>query len=407
MVYLNDCGIVCALGQSHQTIPDRLLRSETGVQLTDVWSPGRMLPLGILPQPDCLPSLDAYEIRLHSRNNQIMLAALAQIRPAVDEAIGRYGAERIGVVLGTSTSGSSGTESAMRHYREQGTLPASFHYAQQEMASPASMLSVVLKTLGPAYVHSSACSSSAKALASAARLIKMGLCDAVVCGGVDSLCEFTVSGFSALESVSSAVCNPLSANRNGINIGEGAALFLMTREGASGGDSDSDIALFGWGESSDGHHMSAPDPGGRGARLAISQAMQRAGVRPEQIDYINLHGTATIHNDAMESQVIHDLFGPDVPVSSTKPLTGHALGAASAIEAGLCWLVMQEQNSEGRLPPHQWDGQQDPALPQLNVARVETRLKRPIQWALSNSFAFGGSNAALLFGRATNRSFHG
>ena len=402
MVYLNDCGIVCALGQSHQTILDRLLQAESGVQLSDIWSPGRMLPLGVLAESDSLPSLALYPIQLQSRNNQILLSALMQIRPAVDRAIAHYGAQRIGVVLGTSTSGSAGTESAMRYYRSKGVLPPSFHYAQQEMVSPANMLSLELSTGGPAYVHSSACSSSAKAIASAARLIKMGLCDAVLCGGVDSLCEFTVAGFSSLESVSSAVCNPLSANRNGINIGEGAALFLMTRDRVAGKGSEKDVALFGWGESSDGHHMSAPDPEGLGARLAISQALLRAGLRPEQIDYINLHGTATVHNDAMESRVVHDLFGADVPVSSTKPLTGHALGAASAIEAGLCWLAMQEENPHGRLPPHRWDGEQDPGLPRLNVVAPETQLNRPIEWALSNSFAFGGSNAALIFGRAKN-----
>src|SRR5690606_16218722 len=161
-------------------------------------------------------------------------------------------------------------------------FPEGFHYAQQEMGSPAEMLAIELGTAGPAYVHSSACSSSAKALASAARLLNMGVCDAVLCGGVDSLCSFTIAGFSALESISSTRCNPLSTNRNGINIGEGAALFLMTRMPSS-------IALYGWGESSDGHHMSAPDPAGGGARLAIEQALRRAGLDASEVDYINMH----------------------------------------------------------------------------------------------------------------------
>lgn len=395
MFYLNDCGIVCALGNTRNAVKHQLLELvESGVTPTDVWSAGRILPLGRISNQTeaALPGMDHWPITQRSRNNQMALAALAQIRPAVDAAMARFGSDRVGVVVGTSTSGIAKTETAMCHFVRGERFPSDFHYAAQEMGSPASMLAMELGISGPAYVHSSACSSSAKALASAARLIKMGLCDAVLCGGVDSLCAFTVAGFSALESVSGEVCNPLSVNRNGINIGEGAALFLMTK-------SRSSIALCGWGESSDGHHMSAPDPTGSGARLAMQQALQRANVQPDQIDYINMHGTATSQNDAMESRVLFDLFGDAVAVSSTKPFTGHALGAAAAIEAALCWLTMQDDNIHGKLPAHLWDGKQDPALPVLNVIRAGMKLGRPVKWALSNSFAFGGSNATLLFGR--------
>lgn len=391
MHYLNACGIVCALGDTHSAIKQRLLEhAQSGLVTTDAWSTGRALPLGRVEAR--LPSMAAWPIAQRSRNNQMALAALAQIRPAVDAAIARFGADRVGVVVGTSTSGIAGTENALRQYVVDGALSADFHYGQQEMGSVASMLATELGISGPAYVHSSACASSAKAMASAARLINMGLCDAVLTGGVDSLCAFTVAGFSALESVSAVQCNPLSLNRNGINIGEGAALFLMSRDPSA-------VALCGWGESSDGHHMSAPDPAGGGARLSITQALQRAGLQASQIDYINLHGTATVQNDAMESRVIHDLFGFGVAVSSTKPFTGHALGAAAAIEAALCWLAMQDDNADGRLPPHLWDGVPDPALPVLNVATPGMCLGRPLRWAMSNSFAFGGSNATLVLGR--------
>lgn len=391
MPYLNECGIVCALGDTHDAIKTRLFeRAASGMAMTDAWAE-RVLPLGCVTTE--LPSMAAWPVTQRSRNNQLALAALAQIRPAVDAAIARFGAERIGIVIGTSTSGVAGTESALRQYAIDGSLPEEFHYSQQEMGSPAGMLSIELGISGPAYVHSSACSSSAKAMASAARLLNMGLCDAVITGGVDTMCAFTVAGFSALESVSAAQCNPLSANRNGINIGEGAALFLMTREPAA-------VALRGWGESSDGHHMSAPDPAGGGARLSITQALQRAGITASKIDYINMHGTATVQNDAMESRVIQDLFGADVAVSSTKPFTGHTLGAAAAIEAAICWLAMQDDNIDGKLPPHLWDGVQDASLPSLNVVPPGTRLGRPVRWALSNSFAFGGSNATLVFGRS-------
>jgi 3-oxoacyl-[acyl-carrier-protein] synthase-1 len=389
-LFLNECGIVCALGETHGEITRRLFAGESGVALTTDWSPGRALPLGSVRS--ALPDGAALPLAERSRNNQLALAALAQIRPQVDAAMARYGAHRVGIVIGTSTSGIAETEGAIRAHRDNGALPDSFHYAQQEMASPSTMLARELGVVGPAYAHSSACASGAKAIASAARLIKMGMCDAVITGGVDTLCAFTVAGFSALESVSAARCNPLSANRNGINIGEGAALFLMTREPAA-------VALCGWGEASDGHHMSAPDPAGSGARIAIAEALARAGIAASQIDYINLHGTATIQNDAMESRVVADLFGPGVAVSSTKGLTGHALGAAAALEAAFCWLAMQDQNAEGQLPAHVWDGQADPALPALNVAAPGARLGRPLDWALSNSFAFGGSNAVLVLGR--------
>ncbi|HEY5801662.1 MAG TPA: beta-ketoacyl-ACP synthase [Burkholderiaceae bacterium] len=391
-IYLNDCGLICALGATRDDVRARLFgAAPAGMTHTDRYSPGRTLPLGVVAAD--LPDVGHLPLSQRSRNNQLALAALAQIRPAALDAVARYGAERIGVVIGTSTSGVDATERAMVELARTGSLPAEFHYGQQEMGSAATVIANDLGALGPAYAHSSACASSAKALASAARLLRMGLCDAVIAGGVDSLCAFTVAGFSALESVSSKVCNPLSANRDGINIGEGAGLFLLTREPGP-------VLLAGWGESSDGYHMSAPDPAGGGARLAIADALRRAGIAAGDIDYVNLHGTATRQNDAMEAAVIADLFGLEVAVSSTKPLTGHTLGAAAAIEAALCWLALGDDNSAGVLPPHLWDGAPDPALPRLRVAEAGSALGRPLRYVLSNSFAFGGSNAALILGRA-------
>ena len=391
MFYLNDLGMVCPLGCTRDEITRRMLElAQSGVAITDVYSPGRMLPLGRVDA--ALPAADRLPLRERSRNNQLALAALGQIKPAVDAAIERFGPDRIGIVIGTSTSGIAEGELALRHYAGTGALPEPFHYGQVELGSPAAMLAATLGVTGPAYVHSSACASSAKALTSAARLMLMGACDAVLAGGVDTLCAFTVAGFTALESVSEKRCNPLSRNRDGINIGEGAALFLMSRAPAT-------VALRGWGESSDGYHMSAPDPAGVGARLAMERALLRAGSAATQVDYINLHGTATVQNDAMEARVVHALFGDRVSVSSTKPFTGHTLGAAGAIEAGLCWLAMQDDNPAGKLPPHLWDGVADPALPTLNVAEPGASLGRPLRWVLSNSFAFGGANATLVLGR--------
>lgn len=367
-----------------------LVSASSGIQMTDKWSSNQTLPLGVVDA--VLPDVSYLPDRFQSRNNQLALAALNQIRDAVNAAIQEFGADRVGIVLGTSTSGISGTERALQHHIEHTELPADFHYAQQEMGSVAEFLAYELQTSGPAYVHSSACSSSAKAMASAARLIQMGLCDVVITGGADSLCNFTVAGFSALDSVSKKICQPMSAHRDGINIGEGAALFLMSKKPAT-------VGLYGWGESSDGHHMSAPDPTGVGAKLAIEQALRRAKLNASDIDYINMHGTATIQNDAMESRVIHEIFGADVLVSSTKAFTGHTLGAAAAIEAALCWISMQEDNTLGLVPPHLWDSELDPDLPRLNLSGKGVGIGRPLQYVLSNSFAFGGSNASLILGR--------
>lgn len=392
MLYLNQLGMICPLGENHAEISRRLFAGESGLVMTPRYSQSQERELALGCVETVLPDISMLPLGQRSRNNQLALAALAQIRPQVDAAIQQYGADRVAIVVGTSTSGIAQSEAAFRYRLANGRFPGDFAYEQQEMASPAATLASVLGVTGPAYVHSSACASSSKAMASAARLINMGLCDAALTGGVDSLCAFTVAGFAALESVSAARCNPFSANRNGINIGEGAALFLMSKIEAA-------VSLRGWGESSDGYHISAPDPSGAGARSAMEQALARAGVTPEQIDYINLHGTATVQNDAMEGRAIAAMFDDRVALSSTKPFTGHALGAAGALEAGLCWLAMQDSNPQGRLPPHLWDGVYDPGLPQLNLLPAGARLGRPLRLALSNSFAFGGANASLLLGR--------
>ncbi|MFJ3056658.1 beta-ketoacyl-[acyl-carrier-protein] synthase family protein [Herbaspirillum sp. NPDC087042] len=393
-LYLNALAMICPLGNTHDAIRARLFAGHSGVlaDTTRTDAQGHALSLGAVPAACSLPDDSHLPLRERSRNNRLMLAALAQIREQADAAIARYGAHRVAVVLGTSTSGIAEGEQAFRQHGVLGAFPEGYHYGQQELGSPATALRLTLGISGPAHVHSTACASSGKAMASAARLLNMGVCDAVICGGVDSLCDFTIAGFSALESVSAQRCNPLSLHRNGINIGEGAALFLMSREPAR-------VALSGWGESSDAHHVSAPDPEGQGAQRAILKALQRAGLDPAQIDYINLHGTATQQNDAMEAKVIATLFGHQVPVSSTKPFTGHTLGAASAIEAGLCWLAMQDDNATGLLPPHLWDGAADPALPVLNTVAPGQALGHAPRHVLSNSFAFGGSNVALVFSR--------
>lgn len=385
-VYLNELGVICALGADRAQVRDGLFAAQPGgLRDNAAILPGRTLALGEVHAP--LSDLSALPVALRGRNNGLLDAALEQIRAGVAAAVARFGAARVAVIIGTSTSGIGESENALRTHHRDGVWPADFHYAQQEMGTAARFVRERIGSTGPAWTISTACSSSAKALMSAARLLQAGAVDAVVAGGADSMCRFTVAGFSALESVSAARCNPFSVNRNGINIGEGAALFLMTREPGP-------VRLSGWGESSDAHHMSAPDPQARGAIDAMQQALERAGLTAAQIDYVNLHGTATGHNDAMESQAVAAVLGTQVPASSTKPLTGHTLGASGAIEAALCWMTLAD-NPDQQLPTHWWDGQADAALPALALVAPGTRAAQPLQHVLSHSFAFGGSNAVL------------
>lgn len=386
-IYLNALGLLCALGHDVPSVRAALFAEQAPVvAISNAMLPGKTLPIAPVQAP--LLAVDAFPPPLRSRNNALLLSALAQIRGDVDAAMARYGADRVAVVLGTSTSGIAEAEHAIADYLRTNEVPPDFDVGQQEMGSPALAVRAVLGCEGPAYVVSTACSSSAKAIASAARLLRMGLADAVIAGGADSLCGFTVAGFASLESVSATAANPLADGRDGIHIGEAAALFLVTREPGP-------VRVAGHGESSDAHHISAPLPDGSGARASMLQALAMAGLDANAIDYINLHGTATEQNDAMESIAVASVFSDAVPVSSTKRLTGHTLGAAGALEAALSWIALTD-NPQGRLPPHWMVGPVDSRLPSLRIAAPGDRLGRPLRHVLSNSFAFGGSNATLI-----------
>lgn len=395
--YLNALGLICSLGSGREEVARRLFAADTsGMVEEGGWVPERVLPVGAVKT--ALPPIPESLAAHNSRNNRLLLAAALQIEPEIRQAIQRYGSHRIGVILGTSTSGIDEAGRGIAAWLSDQQFPADYHYQQQELGAAATFLSEWLQLSGPSYVISTACTSSARALLSARRALDIGLCDAVLCGGVDTLCKLTLNGFSSLEAVSQQRCNPFSRNRDGINIGEAAVLFLMTRE-TSGEHS---IALLGAGATCDAHHISAPEPSGRGAREAMQQALDNAGLTAAQIGYLNLHGTATPHNDAMESLAVNAVFPDGVPCSSTKPLTGHTLGAAGALEAAFCWLSLARENTDHALPPHAWDGQPDPTLPPLQWTDTHTRLAQtPKRYMMSNSFAFGGNNISLIIGDAS------
>jgi 3-oxoacyl-[acyl-carrier-protein] synthase-1 len=292
--------------------------------------------------------------------------------------------------MGTTTSGVSDAEAAIRHRHATGALSASFHYAQLELGGASGFVAELLGVTGPAYTISTACSSGARALASARSLLALGVCDAVVAGASDSLCGLTANGFTALQAIAAGITNPCSANREGLTLGEGSVIFLATRD--PGG-----IRLLGVGESSDAHHMSAPEPEGLGAERAMRAALADAGTAPSEIAYLNLHGTGTPLNDLMECAAIGRVFGDPPPMSSTKPLVGHTLGAAGAMEAAFCWLALRDERA-GTIPliPHVYDGVLDPKLPPVHLAaRGERVAAGPV---LSNSFGFGGNNCSLVLG---------
>ncbi|KVF26545.1 beta-ketoacyl-[acyl-carrier-protein] synthase family protein [Burkholderia vietnamiensis] len=387
-VYLSAPGMINALGATTDAIVDALGRGVAPGMAPRADAPAGGWVGRVTAPLECAPP--AALAHFDCRNNRLLLAALAQIQPLVDAALARYGPRRIGVVIGTSTSGVDAAEHALARRAATGAMPAGFDYRQMEIGTAAPFVRAVLGVTGPAYTLSTACTSSAKAFAAARRLLQLKICDAVIVGGADSLCELTLQGFASLESVSPGRTNPMSRNRNGINIGEGAALFVMSRDEAA-------IRLAGVGESSDAHHISAPDPAGHGAEDALRAALADAGVAASAIGYVNLHATATRLNDEMEANVTARVFPHGVPASGTKPLTGHMLGAAGATELGFGWLTLARRIA---LPAHVWDGEQDPALPALDLVREERRLAGDAagRYVMSNSFAFGGSNASLILG---------
>ena len=328
-------------------------------------------------------------MRHDCRNNRLAAVALGTdgFAEAVAGAVARHGADRIGLVIGTSTSGVQAAEDAFRDRDPAtGALPASFDFEHtHDMFSAAGFVREALGLRGPAFTVSTACASSAKAFIDAHHLIESGVCDAAVVGGVDSLCRMTLLGFAALDLVSDAPCRPCDADRQGISIGEAAGFALLERGGRG-------VALLGYGATSDGYHMSSPHPEGIGAIGAMRGALDRAGLASDMVDYVNLHGTGTRANDAMEDRAVHEVFGADgPPCSSTKGWSGHTHGACGVLEAVIAGLCIRHGFVPGCLGVERLD----PAF-RANVATENA--SRPVRRVLSNSFGFGGINCSLIFG---------
>lgn len=375
-----------ALGRGTAAMLDALRRGASGLKPNDfdraelrAWI-GRVAGLEEEPVAGALAEFDC-------RNNRLAQVGLEQdgFMEAVSRARGKYGAQRVAVLLGTSTSGILQTELAYRARDALGALPKNLRYRHaQNLFSVTDFVRRSLGLEGPAMTISTACSSSAKVFASAARYIEAGVADAAVVGGVDSLCLTTLHGFTSLQLVSDEPCRPFDAARKGMSIGEAAGYALLENVASRG------LALVGYGESSDAYHMSTPQPEGEGALAAMRQALGRAGLEPAAIDYVNAHGTATPANDRAEDRALVRLFGNKVPVSSTKGWTGHTLGAAGIIEAIVCFLALEHGLIPGTL-------NSSAVEPGLESEVVLQNRSAPLRYALSNSFGFGGSNCSLVF----------
>lgn len=313
------------------------------------------------------------------RCNQILLHCVNSMRPEIDNLIKKYGKDRIGIVIGTTNSG-------IQEFEETGKLK----YVQ--FGNPAEFLAKYFGFTNFYASVSTACTSGVKVFSTAMKLLNSGICDAVIAGGTEPMADLPIYGFGALEVLSDKLTNPMSKNRKGMNIGEGGALFLLEKESSGDG-----LEILGLGETSDAYHAATPDPDGEQAARAIEIALKQGGLKPEDIDYINMHGTGTVSNDIMEANAISKVFGNKVYASSTKPLTGHCLGAAASVEIAMCCRMLSD-NPEHKLLPHIYDGVYDETLPEIKLAGKNSRSDK-LNICMSNSFGFGGTNAVIIIGK--------
>lgn len=383
-----------SIGHGLAPILDSLRKRQSGLQPCNFETVDLTTFIGEVANVDkvVLPEILSH---FDCRNNRLALLGLNQdgFADAVRDAITKYGSQRIGLFIGTSTAGILQTELAYRQRDPNtGALPDDFIYRTTHNSfSVGDFIREYFGLTGPAVVVSSACSSSAKVFASARRMIDAGLIDAAIVGGVDSLCLTTLYGFNSLGLTSEKACRPFDIYRDGISVGEAAAFALLERPPAI--LNPDNILLLGIGESSDAYHMSSPHPEGLGAKMAMQDALTMAGLKTDDIDYINLHGTATQSNDTAEGKAVSNLFGSTVPCSSTKGQTGHTLGAAGGVEAVICALALQNNFMPAGLNTEQLD-------PNLGLDYLLANRDQPLSYVLSNSFGFGGTNCSLIFGRA-------
>ena len=388
-IRLSAPGLICCAGKNRNELYDSCLKGyQGGMVMRELFDSGGKFPVGLIPEdlPEVTALSEPAAYAGATRIIRIIDAALEQIRPVVEKASAKYGREKIGVCLGTCDNGSEGSILAHQALLTQASFPKDYSLRFQSAYFPAEFIARKFGLSGPVFTVATACASGASAIIRGAELIRSGLCGAVIAGGADVVSDTVFAGFHSLEAVSDSITNPFSKNRKGLNLGEGAAFFLLDSE------EESAVELLGAGESADAYHITAPGTDGAGPAKAMRSALADAGLDGGQIGYINLHGTGTELNDKAEGLAMKEVFGGPPPISSTKPITGHTLGAAGALEAAICWMVLTEQRG---LPVHCWDGVRDEEIP---VFPVKADAQKAPSVCMSNSFAFGGCNVSLILG---------
>lgn len=415
-LYLSNPGIATAAGCDAQTFWNSLVDgNNSGLVKVKTFSDENFFA-GKIDDKKLSPTNAKYDMRII----QIEDLALKQIAPFVERAKEKYGAARIAVCVGSCDNGSEFSLAGHREFFATKKFPENYSLEMQSADYPATFAKEKFGLNAPAFVFATACSSSASAIAKGAELIRAGIVDAAIVGGADVASDTALIGFNSLESISPEKTNPFSKNRAGITLGEGAAFFVLAKDfcvvqNSSDCAEENCIELLGVGESCDAHHMTSPLADGSGALCAMKAALDDASLENENIDYVNLHGTGTKLNDAMESLAVAQCFGESICdektifASSTKPITGHTLGASSAIELAACFLAIKNncgKNSEQiKLPLHVYDGERDEKIPRINLVGRETKFLRPINVCMSNSFGFGGCNVSLIIGKSRSENF--
>lgn len=398
-IFMSRPGLICAAGSSFSRLWDSVSTARQDGIVPVQTAGGKSFWAAHIPDEWLEPSAARYDMRI----TRIEKKAIDQIEYIIEGAKKRYGKERVAVCAGSCDNGSEFSVAAHRSYFSAGSFPGGYELEMQGAGYVAAYIQERFDLGGPALAFSTACSSSASAVVKAAELIRAGIADAVVTGGADIASDTVLLGFDALEAVSPEPANPFSKNRKGISLGDGAAFFVLAKEPFPG--EDCTISLAAYGESADAYHVTSPEPTGDGAAAAMQKALDAAGIPPERIGYLNLHGTGTKLNDSMEAAAVRKVFGDyTVPCSSTKSETGHTLGAAGALEAAICYAALvHNYDSAGPLsyPLQAWDGMQDEELPRLNIRDRSSSPAQdgahPLRYCMSNSFAFGGANVSLIF----------
>jgi len=387
-IFLSEPSLICCAGNNSKELYNACVFGErSGFVMREFG--GKKYPVGQIKNelPDaCIKDFGTGIYAGKTRIIKIINAALMQMEEKIEKLISKYGKEKIGVCLGSCDNGSEASLIAHNAFFEKNVFPDDYNLWYQSASFPAQFIARKYNLGGPVFTIATACASGASAVIRAAEMIRSGLCSAVIAGGADIVSETVFAGFNALEAVSDSLTNPFSKNRNGINLGEGAAFFILDAEEISA------VELLGSGESADAYHMTAPGIDGEGPAKAMRAALFEAGIESEKIGYVNLHGTGTELNDKAEALALKKVFEKQIPVSSTKPVTGHTLGAAGALEAAVCWMTVNEKKG---LPVHLWDGVFDDEAPFLPASSAH----QSASICMTNSFAFGGCNVSLILGK--------